>query len=146
MRGLLVSTALVLAVTVVHAQQNPDDGKELQGAWKAIAFEQSGKEAKGARIRLLEGMSWEFRGGEFAWRMEGQIQSKGVYKINPSQSPKEIDLFDSQRKIRSVGIYELQGGTLRIRFNGDGDPRPKAFTTEKGTRNHFLIELERPQK
>jgi uncharacterized protein (TIGR03067 family) len=145
-RRVLVTLALGLTVAVACAHEDADDKQKLQGVWKAAAFEESGKEAKGARARLLEGMSWEFKGDVFVWRMEGQIESKGTYGIDPSKQPKAIDLFDPQRKIHCVGIYEFQGDTLKIRFNDSADGRPKAFTTEKGTRDHFLLVLERCRK
>ncbi len=145
-RWLTVTLALGLPVAGVCAQQNADDTKQLQGVWKAVAYEESGKKAIGARARLLEGMSWQFTGDQFIRRMEGQIDSQGTYKIDPSKKPKEIDLFDPQRKAHFVGIYELQGDTLRIRFNVRADTRPTAFTTEKGTRDHFLLVLERSKK
>jgi len=138
----LIVVGLTLALSgMPHAIDKAK--KNLQGLWMAVAAEESGKKAIGPRARLLEGMSWEFKGGEFVWRMEGHVELKGAYKINSSKKPKEIDLFDPQRKVHFVGIYELQDGALKIRFNADVDPRAKQFTTEKGTRDHFLLTLER---
>jgi uncharacterized protein (TIGR03067 family) len=119
---------------------------KLEGAWVAVAFEQSGKKAEGARARLLEGMSWEFKGDEFTWRMEGKIEMTGSFKINAAKTPKEIDLLDSKRKATCVGIYEIEGETLRIRFHLDKDARPEAFTTKEGARGHILVVLNRTKK
>jgi uncharacterized protein (TIGR03067 family) len=144
MTKALVTLAVVLCVAVVCGQDQAEtEKKALHGNWDAVAFEEDGKQA---RARLLETLSCSFMNNEFVWRLEGTVQLKGTYKLKPEKKPKEIDLFDPDRKAKFVGIYEIQGGTLKIRFHQDKQPRPKEFTTEKGTRDHFLLVLKRAKK
>ncbi|MCS6896462.1 MAG: TIGR03067 domain-containing protein [Nitrospira sp.] len=147
-RQLFVSLVLGLSAAVACAQVENEDHKKLQGIWKAVAFEEDGKEAKpnGPGARLLEGMSWEFKGDQCVCRMEGQIEFHGTFKIDPGKNTKEIDVYDSKRKLELVGIYELQGNNLKIRLNNKADGRPKTFTTMEGTHDQFLFVLERSKK
>ncbi|MCI0641493.1 MAG: TIGR03067 domain-containing protein [Gemmataceae bacterium] len=148
MRFVLVGLFSSLFIALAGAQEAVDkEKKNLQGVWIAEAFEESGKKAIGPRARLLDGMSWEFIGDKFIWRMEGHIEIQGTYKIDPGKKPKQIDLADpDRRKAKYVGIYEVEGESLKIRFHEDKEARPKAFTTEKGTRNHFLLILKRSKQ
>ncbi|MCI0377519.1 MAG: TIGR03067 domain-containing protein [Gemmataceae bacterium] len=148
MRFVLVGLFSSLSIALAGAQEAVEkEKKNLQGLWTAVGHEEDGKKAIGPRARLLDGMSWEFKGDAFIWRAEMHIELQGTYKIDPGKKPKQIDLADpDRRKANYVGIYEVEGDTLRIRFHEDKEARPKTFTTEKGTRNHFLLVLKRPKE
>lgn len=141
-RRFLMPLAVGLTVAVAGAHQDADDKKNLQGVWKAVAFEESGKQAM---PRLLESISWEFKGDDFIWRMEGHIELQGNYTIDQRKKPKEIDLFEPKSKVKFVGIYDIENGQLKLRFHSDKEARPGTFTTAKETRDHFLLVLKRPK-
>ncbi len=73
-----------------------------------------------------------FDGSEYVQRQGGNITEEGVYEVAPSKSPKTID-FLIQRKgpdsgKRQLGIYEIDGNTLRVCVVAPGvTKRPKNF-------------------
>jgi uncharacterized protein (TIGR03067 family) len=70
----------------------------------------------------------------------------GTYKLDPTKSPKEIDVV---RKIRGEnatfkGIYALDGDKLKLSLAGTGNNRPKAFKMGEGI--EFAVEMRKVKK
>src|SRR5262249_6009598 len=55
------------------------------------------------------------------------------YKLDPTKTPKAIDLIDAKRKDTRPGIYQLEGDDLKICYRmGEAkarEERPKEFNT-----------------
>jgi len=63
----------------------------------------------------------------------GALSLGGHYKIDPSATPKTIDvLFDDGSSFH--GIYELSDDTYRVTFNLGGKERPTDFESKPGTK------------
>jgi RNA polymerase sigma-70 factor (ECF subfamily) len=112
-----------------------DDAKALQGEWLAVWIEADGKKVDADEVAELR---LTFRGQELTvGSADGQGRSrKSNFKLNPTRSPKEIDLIslDGQEKGQTTpGIYALDKGRLQICMPRDaGGRRPKDFETRKG--------------
>jgi uncharacterized protein (TIGR03067 family) len=115
---------------------------EFQGTWKTEQVIGDGKKqdeafqlsVSGDRVTLTD----VERGGE---------KAKYTLKVDPTKSPKWIDLTTNQDGLESiVGIYEVDGDTWRICSGEKGTlKRPKAFSAEAGT-EQTLIVLKRIKK
>jgi uncharacterized protein (TIGR03067 family) len=145
--SLVLCTAIVAclcgqAVRVVHAQADADNGlKELQGQWRAVEQQTAGistpKEVL-AKARL------EIKDNEWIWQSGGPVDAKSSIKLDPSKSPKEIDItmLDGPGKGSTFpGIYSLEKGQLRICYSHTKD-RPKDFKTNRGELRELIV-LER---
>ncbi|MGE3806292.1 MAG: TIGR03067 domain-containing protein, partial [Gemmataceae bacterium] len=73
---------------------------------------------------------------------------EALFKINPGKEPKEIDVTPQEgpRKDKvGLGIYELNGDTLRICHREGGDGRPSEFKADAKNRDG-IITLKRVKK
>lgn len=129
-----------LAVVVLSSQAPAADAvkgerKALGGTWQATAYDQGNNKNYD---RLVKGMSWTFDGDKLSWSLEGKAELQGTYTIDPGQKPKRIDLRDEKGKHDCLGVYELDGDTLKLRFQATRDGRPKALESEKGAKRFFI--------
>jgi uncharacterized protein (TIGR03067 family) len=119
------------------------DKAKLEGTWKAVAAEAGGKAHDDATEHRLI-----FSGDEFSVKKGEETMIQGRFKIDPSKKPKEIDmeLTNSKRENlngkTALGIYELDGDTLRWCWNKPGGERPKKFSSEAAN-VHLLATLKR---
>jgi uncharacterized protein (TIGR03067 family) len=70
---------------------------------------------------------------------------KGTIKLNPSATPKALDITGTEgpNKGRSIpAIYDREGDTLRICYDLSGKSRPTAFKSAEGTKL-FLVTYQR---
>jgi uncharacterized protein (TIGR03067 family) len=56
-----------------------------------------------------------------------------TFTIDPSKSPKWIDVTRTEDKVACPGIYELKDGTLKVFLGTPGGKRPTEFKTKEGT-------------
>jgi uncharacterized protein (TIGR03067 family) len=141
---LLLITCLLLACSGSPRVQ-PEDGitrelKALAGSWRPISTENNGfKSSEGD----LTGILW-IHDADGRWTMrrgDKAVVEWAVKKIDPTQNPKTIDLevtAGAYKGIIYLGIYELDGDTLRICFALPDKPeRPTDFSAAKGTIRAF---------
>ena len=119
----------------------PEDGitkelKALAGSWRPISTENNGYKS---REGDLTGILW-IRDADGKWtarRGDKVLVEWAVKKIDPTQNPKTIDIEVTAGPYKGVvylGIYELDGDTLRICFALPDKPeRPTEFSAAKGS-------------
>jgi uncharacterized protein (TIGR03067 family) len=119
------------------------DKEKLQGTWKAVTAEAGGKSQDDAEEHRLI-----FSGDEFSVKKGEETMIKGNFKIDSSKKPKEIDMEfmeakrDNLKGKIALGIYELDGDTLKWCWNKPGGERPKKFSSEAAD-VHLLVTLKR---
>lgn len=131
----------VIAVAVgfiagVFAQDSPKNGDavneemtQLEGTWRAVAVELGGKKMDRQELadyRLV------FSGTECSI-VSGKRVIKCTFRIDPSNTPKSIDVTRTTDKVTWPGIYELMDATLKVFLDTTGGKRPTAFKTRDGT-------------
>jgi uncharacterized protein (TIGR03067 family) len=134
-----ICTLAALLASVPSAQPRDNDLakqelKKLQGAWVLVAYEEGGKMLPPEKVRDVA-MTARIKGAGYtlAW---GQEAVKGRLTLDPSKTPKHLDAqFERPggEKGKTVGIYELDGDTLRVCFAPEGKERPTAFRTQPGS-------------
>lgn len=122
------------------------DKAALKGKWQPTASESGGNkddQADFKQFRLV------FEGDRFTVTKGGEPHMKGTFKLDPSQTPKRIDMTiedgaDGDSKGKSLaGIYELKDDELKWCFvPPDGGERPTGFASQPGT-SQILATLKR---
>jgi uncharacterized protein (TIGR03067 family) len=132
---LLAAGFLVFALLGTTAAQTPEqrlkrEEEKLAGVWRL-----TGMEAEGQKVPLKEGslMTLTFKAGKFTVQVGSKDElQEGTYKIDPSKSPRAIDINRTngpEEGRRQVGIYELTGNLLKICASEASKDRPTNFDT-----------------
>jgi uncharacterized protein (TIGR03067 family) len=123
------------------------DLDKLQGTWvteslvndgKTLVDEKSPPKAGPATKLAYEGDKWLIKVGD-------KTVASGVFKIDATKKPKEIDILDktgAKNDKTQLGIYELQGDTYRYCLAPAGKPRPTEFASKAGS-GHSLGVMKR---
>jgi uncharacterized protein (TIGR03067 family) len=111
--------------------------REIEGTWLPATAELAGNmfpDNVRATIKLM------VEGDKYTVSV-GKAVDQGTLRLNPSASPKELDIIgtDGPNKGRTIhAIYERDAETLRICYDLSGEGRPKEFKTREGTQL-FLV-------
>lgn len=126
-----------LPAIAARADEAADDLKMLQGTWEVVSAQEAGMEQTGVDVPKLIIIIKE---DTFSFKVEGQEKTLDTkLKLDPSASPKAVDLFSTLRQARSVmGIYVTNGNDLKICWARRPKPRPDTFETKPGDERIFL--------
>src|SRR5262245_55680281 len=126
-RVVLPFAVVLLIAAATPAQDTKKELEKLQGEWTMVSMETRGKKAPDDVVNqdklTIKGDQWTvttLKGGE----------GKATFKIDPSKTPKTIDLtFEIDKTAPSRGIYKLEGDTLILCRTAGHLERPKEFKT-----------------
>ena len=124
---VIVLAGPMLAADAPNKGAVDQDMKALQGSWQLVHAESAGKPVP---KRQIEGVKLVISGTRLSFQVGGE-RAKGTFTIDPSTQPKTIDStinFDGDRG-KTLGIYALDGDTLKLCCSIDGKTRPKALAT-----------------
>jgi uncharacterized protein (TIGR03067 family) len=109
--NLLVAMTLLVAAEAPAAEAVAEGLKPFQGVWTPESMEQDGKmldPARLAKVRL------SIDGEKFTFETANDSHS-GLYKIDPTKDPKELDIHvtrgEEEGKVYLV-IYKFEGGKM----------------------------------
>jgi uncharacterized protein (TIGR03067 family) len=132
---LTISLALALGAWVTAAQAQEDDSKKeltrLQGFWKRIEAEVEGKKAD---AKVLQMTTLTIEGEKYTLNSGGEVR-KGVFKLDPTRSPKHIDIVSDAgpNKGKTLrGIYKVDGDLFTYVLANPGMDRPTDFAGKPG--------------
>lgn len=136
----------MLVLTTLALLAAPDD-KQLepfQGKWKIVSVLINGDEPPNKED--LEKSTLTVKGDERILRLGDELKTRSKYKIDPTKSPKTIDITviegDENLKGRTLkGVYDIQGDTMTVVLSLTNE-RPTDLTC-KPESNRVLQKFQR---
>jgi uncharacterized protein (TIGR03067 family) len=120
------------------------DRKQFEGTWRFVSIEVEGTPIPS---KLFEEGLLTLKGKRFECAVVGTT-THGVFKIDPTPTPKTIDLTFSNgpgKDKTQKGIYQLEGDTQKICFARGDQVRPTEFTSKPGSGQMIqVLKREKP--
>jgi len=139
---MLLFCAVGFSVSASWAEDKPDVEKELkkfQGVWTIESSEYGGQKLPADQLKefvvIYEGEKHTVKAGD-------KVIQVGTQKIDPSKSPKTIDVTMTEGPSKGavmLGIYEIDGDTLKVCFDMEGKKRPTEFKSEAGSQTFLNV-------
>jgi uncharacterized protein (TIGR03067 family) len=105
--------------------------EELRGVWSVESFEYKG------RRKPAGPYAYTFDGERFAFTTKGGKELyKGAVRLDAAKRPRTIDLTVTEGEGKGecrLGIYEIDGDTLKMAFRPGGKVRPTELETSPAT-------------
>ncbi len=134
MREILIVS---IACFLTAAGNGPDavkkDMAQLQGEWAMVSGE---IDTQAMPADLLKDSKRVAKGDETTVTIGGMLFMKAKFTIDPSKKPKTIDYMMTEGLTKGktqLGIYELDGNTVKFCFAKPGQDRPTEFVTKEGS-------------
>jgi uncharacterized protein (TIGR03067 family) len=121
------------------------DRDTLQGEWRILKAYDNGEKVP---VLDIKDMTIKFAGGTVVVREGNKVQDRFTIKLDPSKKPKAIDFLVTEGKKKGstdLGIYLLEGDSLKLSIKEGGPERPKEFASKAGSKI-FYLELQRIKK
>ncbi len=115
------------------------DMVQLQGSWSMVSGSADGQEVPKGMLADSKRFCKE---DETTVTVGGQLIIKAKFSLDPSKEPKTIDydVTDGPTKGKKhLGIYELNGSTVKFCFGAPGAERPTDFTSKPGERRTISV-------
>jgi uncharacterized protein (TIGR03067 family) len=139
---MLLICAVGFSASASWAEDKPDVEKELkkfQGAWTIESSEYGGEKLPADQLKefvvIYEGEKHTVKAGD-------KVIQVGTQKIDPSKSPKTIDVTMTEGPSKGtvmLGIYEIDGDTLKACFDMEGKKRPTEFKSPPGSQTFLNV-------
>jgi len=126
----------------ILADDKADLEKELrkfQGTWTFESSEAGGKELAAGE---LKGLILVFEGDKHTVKKGNEVIQVGTQKLDPSKSPKAIDVTLTEGVNKGavmLGIYEINGDTLKVCFDAEGKKRPTQFKSAPASKTFVNV-------
>jgi uncharacterized protein (TIGR03067 family) len=121
---------LLIAFASPGAATPEKELEKLQGTWQLVSAETNGKKAPGEQVRKVRVV---IRGDKHTVCFgEKSVAEEVPFRIDPTKRPKTVDDLLPDGK-RILGIYEVNGDTLRSCVAPVGKDRPTQFSAEAGS-------------
>jgi uncharacterized protein (TIGR03067 family) len=132
--------ALTLLVSLATAAQDDAIKKELaaiEGEWSMVSSERDGQPLP---PRVVKSARRICRGDMTTVMLNGRLFMRAKFTVDPAKQPKSLDYEVTEghnQGSKQLGIYELDGDTMKICLADPGNERPTDFVT-KGKRGYTV--------
>ena len=135
--------AAVVVLVLVRAgdayEASMKEMKQLEGDWSMVSGEANGQSMPADTVKSGKRVA---KDGETTITIGGQVYFKAKFTIDPSKKPKAIDYTMTEGPTKGkthLGIYELEGGTVKFCFAAPGKDRPTEFTAKEGSQQTLSV-------
>jgi uncharacterized protein (TIGR03067 family) len=140
MRVPVLVMVAFLAVAPAGAQDAArKEMARLEGEWSMVSGEANGVPMPEATVK---GGKRVAREGETTISFGGQVYFKAKFRIDATKKPKAIDYAMTEGPTKGkthLGIYELDGDTVKFCFAAPGKDRPTEFTAKEGSQQTLSV-------
>ncbi|HEV3443941.1 MAG TPA: TIGR03067 domain-containing protein [Gemmataceae bacterium] len=141
---LVLALSLLAGAEAAKEDESKKDQETIQGDWA-----QQSMVVDGAKVPDDEAQALfrSMKDDKYTIYQFKKVIGKGTFKLDASRKPKTIDATTTAggRSLTLLGVYELDGDTLKLCFAPPAKPRPSDFTSKKGS-EHRLSVWEREKK
>jgi uncharacterized protein (TIGR03067 family) len=138
-----VIVTMIAVVVLVGAAGVQDDTKkemsQLEGAWSMVSGEANGLSMPKETVK---GGKRVAKDGETTITIGGQVYFSAKFSIDPTKKPKTIDYIMTAGPTKGkthLGVYELEGDTVRFCFAAPDKDRPTEFTAKEGSQRTLSV-------
>jgi len=127
-----LATVTISSTAAADNEAIKKDMAQLQGEWSMMSGIADGQPMP---EEMLKHMKRICKGDETTVTTAGQIFLKAKIAIDPSKKPKAIDYQMTEgptKGKKQLGIYQIDGDTLKSCFAKPGAERPTDFTSKPG--------------
>ena len=113
--------------------------KKFEGTWTIESSVTGGVEIPRDQLKDFLVI---YEGDKHTLKFGDKVFQVGTQKIDPSKSPKTIDVTMSEGPSKGaamLGIYEFDGDTLKVCFDPQGKKRPTEIKSEAGSQNFLNV-------
>ncbi len=133
------SVLLFLAVTLTGVDFDAKDAgkkdlEKMQGTWNLQARQDEGREDK---PRELGSAILVIMGNRFSLNEDGMV-TEGNFVLDAGKKPAWIELVPAGSKEKLLGIYQIEGGLLKVCYARTGAERPTEFATKEKSRQVLM--------
>ncbi len=134
----------VMAVFVFVGASGAEDAvkKEmalLEGEWSMVSGEANGMSLPKETVKSGKRVA---KDGETTITISEQVYFKAKFSIDPTKKPRAIDYTMTEGPTKGkthLGIYELDGDTVKFCFAAPGKDRPPDFTAKEGSEQTLSV-------
>ncbi len=137
----IIAVLLVVALLVAALGQS-DDRAKIQGVWSGYVVEGRGERPDRGPVRLSE---INIKADRITGKDGNKDLGEGSYTGDVRTNPRQMDttgLSGEQKGKTYLGIYSLDGDTLKWCTANPGKPRPTEFISRPSA-GQFLMVLKR---
>ncbi|MBY0527653.1 MAG: TIGR03067 domain-containing protein [Gemmataceae bacterium] len=138
---LRMMPAVAFVVLLLGAQAAPKDEEKFEGSWTVTAAEKRGKKVDEDELKK---MKITIKGSTISIG-DGKRDESAEFKLDATKKPKTMDIIPGKEDKPVLGIYDLDGDTLKMCWARPGGERPSKFATDADS-NTFLLVLKRAKK
>src|SRR5207249_10246431 len=140
MRLLIPVIAFLVFVSAAGADDTvKKEMSQLEGAWSMVSGEANGMSMPKETVDTGKRVA---KDGETTITIGGQVYFKAKFTIDPAKKPKAIDYTMTEGPTKGkthLGIYELDGDTVKFCFAAPGKDRPTEFTAKEGSQRTLSV-------
>jgi uncharacterized protein (TIGR03067 family) len=140
MRVIIMVIAALLLVGAGAAQDaTKKEMSQLEGDWSMVSGEANGMAMPQETVKTGKRTA---KDGETTITFGEQLYFKAKYTIDPTKKPKAIDYMMTEGPTKGkthLGIYELEGDTVKFCFAAPGKDRPTEFTAKEGSQRTLSV-------
>jgi uncharacterized protein (TIGR03067 family) len=128
-----VFTVLVLGSVVGAQDAIKKEMTQLEGEWSMVSGKANGFSMPKETVKSGKRVA---KDGETTITIGGQVYFKAKISIDPTKKPRAIEYTMTEGPTKGkthLGIYELDGDTVKFCFAAPGKDRPTEFTAEEGS-------------
>jgi uncharacterized protein (TIGR03067 family) len=138
---ILVATIAVLVLTRAGTAEDAvkKETALLEGAWSMVSGEADGQAMPAELVKTGKRIAAD---GETTISIGGQVYFKAKFSADPAKKPKAIDYTMTEGPTKGktqLGIYELDGDTVKFCFAAPGKDRPTEFTAPAGSQRTLSV-------